>query len=1308
MKKHLLTIMLALFGMTAWAQVSTNPDWVDPSDNYHEFTVVYAKVVSSTSRPSSNLQIAAFMQGEDGKLELRGLTNQYQTMNGEAIFTIMVGGTSEDYGKGITFKLYDYYTKLVYPIELLENFTYEGDMTMNEPSSAFDFNVNFATTMKVFEGEAEISDYLFETRVNEETAPVKFDIKFYHGDMEVFPEYSAEWVVSEAGGAYVKPIENEEGFAVMGIGETPDNDGDGINDEVQCVTLKVGKDSRGVSYFSKNFNVKILPEYIPVKSIAIQNINEYWQGYGRLSLNDVNVTYNNGESTPTNPGVSVVSSSNTAVASIEEGIIVYKGIGTTEIKVRSIENSDVETTFTLNIRSALESIELTNPIETLEIVINGENEVITNAIPEIKYNYILTEDGLPVIAVPNDGYMCHITSEDQSVVLVGEDGTLTACKKGSTVLNFTSVYDPSKTIKLPIVIKRNVDALTFTINGNDYSTFEKVHSIDVTVGDEITAVATVSPADADFSEFEFKFINADGEDIIPEAEIADITKYIEENVLTYTFKFINKPQTTYKIYASVLPATNKSITSPEVTLNVFNKVEGIDIVLDDVYWFDANTNTIDIDCSVTPTDVLDRKIAIESSAPEIAEIVQDANYGCHINVYQPGTVTFTFTSVANPDIKEERTVEFKRTPDNVRIVSVGGETIEQNPTTTPSVNIAVGEQVVAIAQVEPKNATVEIFEMQVLNSDRMPVNVSNSSLELSEDGTTCTYTFTILEKPLDEIVLQAKVNDEFFDIVGLNVVQGVTRIELSETQKTIWFNSDAPETFEIGVKVMPDNASNKNYTVSISPEGVLEDFGEGQSGHMFRVSNKGEATITFTSADNSSVSATCEIIAKKKVNSISINGFEPDLYNNGITKKANIVYTPADADFELDALDIKVEVPDATNLDWEYIRIDISNDQSSEEGTVPFSYTGRSFCTSANVIFTYNGEIQGDEVNIEATETCRVLEMIELSGGWNWKSFVSGSIDVSTLSQGNFVEARSRKKLVYNDSQWGLFGALEIMDNSEAYKIKMSESSYAIIEKAEWNYDGNVVDKVFIKGWNWVSYPYEYQYPLGDIFIAANFEEGDMILSQNGGFVLCTDGVWEGSLEYLTPGEGYMIYTNSAKTLQMPNRYDMGQLEFTQSTQAQKRSQRNSVWVYDANRFANIMAIVGKVDVEDTERYSIAAFVGEECRGIGKFVNGKAYITAAGENGEVVTFRLHDEFTNEFLDIETSISFTDKAGSAKAPVPMGVVNGTTGITSIDSIDEETIEAIYDMSGREVKEMTSGLYIVKLRVDGKTVTKKIRK
>ena len=118
--------------------------------------------------------------------------------------------------------------------------------------------------------------------------------------------------------------------------------------------------------------------------------------------------------------------------------------------------------------------------------------------------------------------------------------------------------------------------------------------------------------------------------------------------------------------------------------------------------------------------------------------------------------------------------------------------------------------------------------------------------------------------------------------------------------------------------------------------------------------------------------------------------------------------------------------------------------------------------------------------------------------------------------------------------------------------------------------------------------------------------------------------------------------------------------------------------------------------------------MGEECRGIGKFVNGKAYITAAGENGEVVTFRLHDEFTNEFLDIETSISFTDKAGSAKAPVPMGVVNGTTGITSIDSIDEETIEAIYDMSGREVKEMTGGLYIVKLRVDGKTVTKKIRK
>ena len=66
------------------------------------------------------------------------------------------------------------------------------------------------------------------------------------------------------------------------------------------------------------------------------------------------------------------------------------------------------------------------------------------------------------------------------------------------------------------------------------------------------------------------------------------------------------------------------------------------------------------------------------------------------------------------------------------------------------------------------------------------------------------------------------------------------------------------------------------------------------------------------------------------------------------------------------------------------------------------------------------------------------------------------------------------------------------------------------------------------------------------------------------------------------------------------------------------------------------------------------------------------------------------------------------AGSVKAPVMMGAMVGTTGIVDINSIDNNNIEAIYDLSGRKVEQMTEGIYVIKVREGDKIVTKKVRK
>ena len=392
--------------------------------------------------------------------------------------------------------------------------------------------------------------------------------------------------------------------------------------------------------------------------------------------------------------------------------------------------------------------------------------------------------------------------------------------------------------------------------------------------------------------------------------------------------------------------------------------------------------------------------------------------------------------------------------------------------------------------------------------------------------------------------------------------------------------------------------------------------------------------------------------------------------------------------------------------DWQVL--DINVNEEIVDGVIDVDIVPRSLCPNITIEISYDKSVQDESevynINIETS----VVEKITLESGWNWISVISGEYWISEIGE-LLVEARSKSELVYNDPQWGFFGSLELLGVSEAYKVNMSQDMETSLDIYITNTvtSGDVEMKSLTKGWNWVSYPYEYSYGINEIFNASYLSEGDIILSKSGGFATIVDGVWEGTLDMLMPNEGYMLYINNAnlQTLPMPNRYSLVQGEFTQPERAK---QYGSVWQYDDSRFANTMAVIGKMDIEDCESYTIGAFVGDECRGEGKFINGKAYISVAGEAGEIVTFRLYNMWTGEFIDVVTEVAFADMIGSAKAPIFLGKVDGTTGIIDVNAIDADSIEGIYDISGRRVDNMTQGIYILKVREGDQIVTKKVRK
>ena len=139
------------------------------------------------------------------------------------------------------------------------------------------------------------------------------------------------------------------------------------------------------------------------------------------------------------------------------------------------------------------------------------------------------------------------------------------------------------------------------------------------------------------------------------------------------------------------------------------------------------------------------------------------------------------------------------------------------------------------------------------------------------------------------------------------------------------------------------------------------------------------------------------------------------------------------------------------------------------------------------------------------------------------------------------------------------------------------------------------------------------------------------------------------------------------------------------------------------------MAIVAKIaNLENPEDYTIGAFVGDECRGMGKVVkDGKMMINVAGKAGEVVSFRLHNEHSGEYIDLYTKVNYTQKAGSMKSPISI-IGPSLSGISEITTNENED-ESYYDLNGRKVEgNLSAGAYIVKTVKNEQVIVKKVIK
>lgn len=369
--------------------------------------------------------------------------------------------------------------------------------------------------------------------------------------------------------------------------------------------------------------------------------------------------------------------------------------------------------------------------------------------------------------------------------------------------------------------------------------------------------------------------------------------------------------------------------------------------------------------------------------------------------------------------------------------------------------------------------------------------------------------------------------------------------------------------------------------------------------------------------------------------------------------------------------------------------------------------------------------VTADGINTKAH--VRITQHITLGEGWKWVSLYSGTVGLTLDGAYNVQEVRSQTALTYNDPKFGFFGTLGLLDGTSSYKFCVKEGQkYDYIVNDTVLYQRKLRTVAIQPGWNWVNNLYCKNHTFNEIFAKVlDLPEDSRIVSQTG-FMTLNNYQWQGTLESFNAGEGYLIYNagTEAKMIELiPEQYLK---VFTTQSATIEEAQPMSVkanmpeLTYNPSKFADNMTIIAKLSqTANAERYEIVPFVGNECRGESKVVNGRYFITVHGENKENISFKLFDKITGELMSLDTNIPFSMMAGSMSKPLTIqSSISGVEGIGSENfdiSVEGNNIIVngaenvkVFTVNGVQVttENLIPGVYIVKAETANGIVNRKV--
>ncbi len=363
--------------------------------------------------------------------------------------------------------------------------------------------------------------------------------------------------------------------------------------------------------------------------------------------------------------------------------------------------------------------------------------------------------------------------------------------------------------------------------------------------------------------------------------------------------------------------------------------------------------------------------------------------------------------------------------------------------------------------------------------------------------------------------------------------------------------------------------------------------------------------------------------------------------------------------------------------------------------------------------------------NFYQTTDAIVSQKLIYKEGWYWVSMYAGKVDATYFDKYFYEvqEFRSQTALSYNDSEYGFFGTLEALDGTSSYKmnIKAGQNIEFLIPTVDL-YNLGTKEYTVNAGWYWLNNPYCLDHAFSDIFAGVKLNDNSRIVTQNG-FMVYTNGEWQGSIKRVKAGEGILVYNAGTQnaTISLDTEISVPKYSEEEGTTAFDVYSEKACWDYDANKFADNMTIIATIPGAEAGRYEIGAYIGGECRGEGVLSGSRHFITVHGETGEQVTFRIFDRATGEYIDAENVTNFAAMEGTMAKPLAIkaeisGIENVDGGdidiildgdSITVNGVAEDAVK-VYNIAGQQVKaeNLEAGVYIVKINTTGGVITRKV--